>query len=109
MEMKARNILIAVLLVVFGFTSTVKEIHYLFIHHVDEHHDECHNHIHSDENHPVCTFCKIDTFLVIEPQEQPNFSFLTVHFKELIFFNSRKNYSPTILGYALRGPPFLNL
>jgi len=93
------------LLPVFCYTTTVKEIHFLFLHHVDEHHDGCHNHLHESHEHEACTFCKIDISVATDAAPELDFNFISNYASaEVILYTSI--FVPALQqGYSLRGPP----
>lgn len=95
------------LLVVFVYTTTVKEIHFLFLNHSEVHDEHCSNHLHDYSHHDSCSFCKIDLPFSIE-------AVYGEYHNTLPFADCKDNvelirffFTQIFEEYFLRGPPTL--
>jgi len=93
---------------IFLYSASVQEIHYLFIQHHAEQHEHCDNHLHAQDNHAECNFCKVDLSAFVQ-------SFQQFEETSLLFFDHQKTYGlPEIIVtndfpcVSLRGPPVLS-
>ena len=86
--------------------ASVKELHFLFASHAKAHQDNCHNHLHSEEEeHAHCNVCNFDLSLASADFYCPEITHQTF---------TLSSFRPNVLshlqgitpvGYNLRGPP----
>lgn len=86
------------------FTVNVHQIHYLFAEH-HAHHDECNNHLHSEDEHTHCEICQFDISLFDDQLVFQNYT-ASLFFNEVVV----ADYAAPLLvakhDYtSLRGPP----
>jgi hypothetical protein len=62
--------LLTVLTGFFLYSTSVQDIHYMFIHHQVEVNDHCDNHLHAGNNHDNCSLCKIELSWFVQTVEQ---------------------------------------
>lgn len=103
-----KNISVILLLAVFFYATSVKEIHYAFSasHQLISHTDHCdQHHIHSGSQEEDCFICKMDVIGVFHFSES-HYSFAVVFLpKEVPSKPEQILYSTQIYARSLRGPP----
>lgn len=102
-----KNISVVLLLGVFFYAISVKELHYAFSakHQVAAHTDNCDHHIHSSDNEEDCFICKMDVIGVFHLSES-HYSFAVIFLpKEIISKPEQVRYSTQLFARSLRGPP----
>jgi hypothetical protein len=104
-----KNISVFLLLGVFFYATSIKELHYAFSakHQTASHTDHCDHHIHSSNNEEDCFICKMD-IVGLFYNEEAHYSFAVVFLpKDIPTKPAEILYSTQIFARSLRGPPYL--
>ena len=104
-----RNISVVLLLGVFFYATSVKELHYAFSakHHTTAHSDHCDHHIHSTDKEDDCFICKMD-FVGLFHFSEGHYSFILVFLPKSTPPSQEKVYfTAEFHAHYLRGPPSL--
>jgi hypothetical protein len=102
-----KGISVFLLLGVFFYASSVKELHYAFSakYHTEIHNDNCDHHIHSSDKEGDCFICKMDVVGILHFTET-HYSFVLVFLPKTSI--SKPEEAPLLIqlhAYHLRGPP----
>ena len=102
-----RFLSVFLLLGVFFYATSVKELHYAFStkYHSEVHDHQCDHHIHSTDKEEDCFICKMDVVGVFDLSES-HYSFALVFLPKESLPKPAQILLPTqIQVYRLRGPP----
>jgi hypothetical protein len=104
----SKNISVFLLLGVFFYATSVKELHYAFsAKHQTVHTDRCDHHIHSSNNEEDCLICKMDVIGIFDLPET-HYSFATLFLPKSIAEKPAEIlHSTQLFARSLRGPPAL--
>ena len=91
----------------FIYSTSIQEIHYLFVKHDTELTEHCVNHLHSATDHTDCSICKIDLSCFVQ-------TFSQFELPKKVFSSDCKTYqlldakvAECFSAISLRGPPSL--
>ena len=104
-----RFISVFLLLGVFFYATSVKELHYAFSakYHTEVHDHQCDHHLHSTEKEEDCFICKMDVVGIFDITEG-HYSFAIVFLPKSIASKPVEVlYSTQLYARCLRGPPSL--
>lgn len=105
----ARNISVFLLLGVFFYATSVKDLHYAFSakHHTVAHTHQCDHHVHSTEKEEDCFICKLDVVSIFNCAEA--YYPITVVFPNQDIVSNSEGVKLTSSLYTryLRGPPYI--
>lgn len=104
-----RNVLLKFLsmlmLAVVCYATTIKDIHYLFLHHAPEQHHHCSNHLHETHAHNICFLCKITLPFATKAIAAQVETLLPITFCDSSAILLLPPSAKEILYFLLRGPP----
>ncbi len=104
-----KSISVFLLLGVFFYATSVKDIHYAFSakYHSAAHTDHCDHHIHSTDQEEDCFICKMDVLGLLHFSED-HYSFIIVFLpKRIAAVHDEVLLPARTQAYHLRGPPYL--
>ncbi len=104
-----KNISVFLLLGVFFYATSVRELHYAFStkYHSAAHADHCDHHIHSTDKEDDCLICKMD-FVGLFNISQGHYSFALVFLpKENASKPDETYFTAETHSHYLRGPPYM--
>ena len=106
----AKNISVLLLLGVFFYATSVKELHYAFSakYHTTAHTDQCDHHIHSTDKEDDCFICKMD-FVGLFHFSEGHYSFILVFLPKTTSVKKEEiHFTAEIHAHYLRGPPSIS-